>query len=578
MSPLSTSRRAVFLRLTVVSAAGLAALLVPGIARAADVQANPSNLASVFGAARAGDVIHLAGGSYGKFRGARKPGMVTLVADPGVTATISTQLTDAAFIRFQNLTVDTANLMRSQHIEYVGNRFTGTAYVSTVGYNGDSAILFDRNTHNGVAVCSSCAEGRITVHGDRSNTLPVGVTIQNSYFGGGGNSDGIQVGSRGVQILNNEIADLRQGDPSLAHTDALQLYGASYTTIRGNYIHDTASGIMSPDGANHELIEHNVIVRTGNAPVILGPDDGSTVRHNTFGGILRICTCNPGSPGRGTVVKDNIVQSLLVEGDSTLATEDNNLVGSGSSRGAHDVKGRPTFVGGASPTSWAAFALAATSPGKRAASDGTDIGVDVNVRTAPSAPGAVAPGAAVATPGAASGGPALALLRPRAGALFGKRMRVHAKAGHRSGIDRVELWIGHGLVARDSTAPFAWRLRFGRRHRAVYTLSVRAFAGNGGVSSAAVRIRRRHRSAHRSSSSRAPSSFRWRVRSSSGARGTLLRGRGAPRRRLVVRLASCADPSGRIVRRVQLKSGRRGRLRAHLGRRGLCVVGIVSRP
>jgi hypothetical protein len=44
----------------------------------------------------------------------------------------------------------------------------------------------------------------------------------------------------------------------------------------------------------------------------------------------------------------------------------------------HSVTGAPIFVGGASPTTLAGFALAANSPGKNAASDGKDMGADIS--------------------------------------------------------------------------------------------------------------------------------------------------------------------------------------------------------
>ena len=138
---------------------------------------------------------------------------------------------------------------------------------------------------------STSCEGRITLPGRGPSTS--GVTIQNSKFSGG-NSDGIQNGSNGTRIIGNEIYDIQQGDPSVAHSDPIQLYGSQNTVVRGNYIHDTASGIMSGDGTDHEVIEHNVIVRTGNSPIILGPDKSSIVRHNTLDGTLRVCSGGPG--------------------------------------------------------------------------------------------------------------------------------------------------------------------------------------------------------------------------------------------------------------------------------------------
>jgi hypothetical protein len=381
--------------LTAAAVVLAAALVTPGTGAAADRSATPATFASVVEAAQGGDVIHLSAGDYGRFTGATKASMVTLKADPGVTASIATDLNGASNLRFQNLRITSASIERSASIQYAGNTFTGSVLVDTTDRDGDHAILFDANTHDGVTVCSSCYEGRITVHGSAINRTPVGVTIRRSHFGGGGNSDGIQVGAYGVQILDNEFADLRQGDPSLAHTDAIQLYGQSHTVIRGNYIHDVATGILCADGCDGELIEHNVIVTSDGYPgVLLGPDHSSTVRHNTLpSSPIRVDGGNGPGSSSGTTIQDNIVGSYALEG-SALKT-DFNLVAGGGRRAPSDLQARPIFVGGAHPTSFAGFALAAGSPGKGSASDGTDRGVNVAVRS-----GAPGPDGSAATGGA----------------------------------------------------------------------------------------------------------------------------------------------------------------------------------
>jgi hypothetical protein len=384
-------------RLVTAAAVVLAtALISPGSGAAADRSATPANLASVFGSAQGGDVIHLSAGDYGRFTGASKSSMVTLKADPGVTASIAADLNGASNLRFENLRITMASVERSTAIEFVGNTFTGSALVDTTDRDGDHAILFDGNTHDGVAVCSTCFEGRITVHGSSINTTPVGVTIRNSHFGGGGNSDGIQVGAYGVQILNNEFADLRQGDPRLAHTDAVQLYGQSHTVIRGNYMHNVATGILCADGCNGELIEHNVIVTINSYPgILLGPDRSSIIRHNTLpSASIRVDEGNGGGASSGTLIQDNIAGGYDLAGTS-LKT-DFNLVADGARRATSDVQGRPVFVGGAHPTTLAGYALAAGSPGKGTASDGTDRGANIATMGAPAAgapPAAAAKGA-----------------------------------------------------------------------------------------------------------------------------------------------------------------------------------------
>ena len=160
------------------------------------------------------------------------------------------------------------------------------------------------------------------------------------------------------------------------HSDPIELYGSRHTVIVGNHLHSNETGIMAPDGADHELIEDNVITtNTGGYPwpIVLGSDSGSTIRHNTMPdgacnwnircGTLRIYGGNSGTASRGTIVQDNVVGEISVEGGSALAADAHNLDVNGASRDATDVKGRPTFVGGSNPATLAGFALAAGSVG-----------------------------------------------------------------------------------------------------------------------------------------------------------------------------------------------------------------------
>jgi hypothetical protein len=366
--------------------ASLSLLAAPKAAERRATPATPATLAQVYAAARGGEVIELAAGDYGSFAGEAKPAMVTLRARPRAAVRIAFVLDGSSNLRVEHLTITSAKLTRSTRIEFAGNRFTGPALVDTTSRNGDHAILFERNRHEGIDVCPACYEGRLTVHGDESNTQPVGVTIRDSFFGRGGNSDGILVGSRGVRIIGNEFAGIHQGDPDGVHTDAIQLYGQSHTLIRGNYLHDVATGIMAGDGGDHEVIEDNVIVTKGYPwGIVLGGDDGSIVRRNTLVdgacnwntrcGQLRIGNGNV-RPSHGTVVRDNILGALALGDGSALGAEDHNLFANpgGGGGGPGDLIGVPVFAGGAVPASRAGFALAGPL-GRRGASDGSDIGV-----------------------------------------------------------------------------------------------------------------------------------------------------------------------------------------------------------
>ena len=186
-------------------------------------------------------------------------------------------------------------------------------------------------------------------------------------------------------MLRNTFVGIEQGEePSDPHTDALQLYGQSHTIVRGNYFRDVATGIMAPDGGDHELIEDNVF-DTGGYPyaIMLGGDDGSIIRHNTIpdlGGCFDAAPCGTllinadatGRASRGTIVRDNILGRLSIV-DGTEPASDHNLIAVGDGAPG-DTAGRPAFAGGAQPATRAGFALAARSAGLGTASDGGDVG------------------------------------------------------------------------------------------------------------------------------------------------------------------------------------------------------------
>src|SRR3954451_1338969 len=238
-------------------AAVLLSLSLSARADAADLNATPSNFSSVFNGAQGGDVIHLAAGSYGSFSGGSKSSFVKIQADSGVTASMSVSLSNSAKnLRFKNLTLSSAYLNRATYIEFVGNKFTGAVRIDTPD-NTDLHVLFDGNSHDNINVCGTCYEGRITVNGS-NNSAPNGVKIINSHFSGG-NSDGVQIvgNAYGTQIgPGNLFENIVMIDDT--HTDAIQLYHSRHTLITGNLLRNNETGIMAPDGADHEVIENNV--------------------------------------------------------------------------------------------------------------------------------------------------------------------------------------------------------------------------------------------------------------------------------------------------------------------------------
>ncbi len=119
-------------------------------------------------------------------------------------------------------------------------------------------------------------------------------------------------------------------------------------------------------------------------------DSGSVFRHNTmldYGtcdynqpcGILYLGNKSSDPASQGTVLKDNILTRVCICSGSVsgLAEQSHNLVTNGPANGTADLRGKPTYVGGPGPTTFAGFTLAAGSLGKGNASDATDRGARV---------------------------------------------------------------------------------------------------------------------------------------------------------------------------------------------------------
>jgi hypothetical protein len=359
-------------------------------ASAATLSATPATFRSVFASARPGDRIELASGNYGTFTGALESGEVTLAPQPGARATMALHFSPASNITIDGLTLTEIELSdaRTKNITVRNSDIPGQTTLRT-GELANASILFDHNVHRDFDVCPNCAEGRVFL--PERGREPSGITIQNSEFRGG-LSDGISNGSNGTRIINNVFHDLEPGSPDGVHTDAIQLYGSEHTLIKGNYMYRVPQGIMASSGADHEIIEDNVI-DPGEYPfpITLWSDDGSIVRHNTFPdgacafharcGILTLGSkpsCSEPTecdPGHGTVIKDNVLGEISFgDGHASLAENSHNLVRT-ASRGAGNITGLPAYVGGTHPATYAGFALAPGSLGVGDAGDGLDRGI-----------------------------------------------------------------------------------------------------------------------------------------------------------------------------------------------------------
>ena len=340
-----------------------------------DADADPSTLAQRLSAAAPGQTICLASGRYGRFPGAAMPGRVTLRARERAGPHMRILFSDAVDLTLDGMTIAGAELTGSTRDITIRN----SAFTAPVTIDGleNANVLLERNTHLDIDAPGDASPARI--HLRYSSSQPSGVTVRDSLLAGG-DADGIQTGA-GMAIVGNEFRHILQHGPN--HTDAIQLLGAPGTLVRGNYIHDSSSGIVAYDGLAGAVIEDNVIdLADRRWGIELYSDEGSTVRHNTLP--YRPCaddgcgwidiTRKPALPaGAATVVVDNVATGISIANGSTLAAHHHNLV-RGRAKSADSV-GVPAFVGGRTPADYRGFRLVAGSPGTGAASDGRDAGI-----------------------------------------------------------------------------------------------------------------------------------------------------------------------------------------------------------
>jgi len=408
-----------------------------------------SSLSTEFAAAAGGETICLATGSYGTWTGGNKS--VTITAADGATPTIAIDFNNGdGGITLDNLTITNGSIVNSaSNITIRNSTFTGILLFDNV-YN--SNILLEDNTHNNIEFVDGNPAGRISFpYGDGATSS--GVTIRNSVFRGG-SADGIQTGV-GVNIYNNEFDNIQENGNPTAHTDSIQLIGAYGSVVRGNYVHDGATGIVAYDGVTHVLIEHNVVTTISRPEGIeLYSDVSSTIQHNTIKGSIYL-DHKPADPaGTGTIVKDNIATSVTKVGGSSTAQQTNNLLSSGGGA-AGDITGTPTFIGGSHPTSYAGYKLADGSTGQAGASDGEDIGVVV-----------------ADDPGPDTTAPVVSITAPTDGATVQGTTAVNATASDDIGIAGVTFKYGATTIGSEDTSfPYSVNWNTAGVSNGVYTLT-----------------------------------------------------------------------------------------------------------
>lgn len=349
-----------------------------------------ANVGSAISSAAAGSTICLSNGNYGGFslNGVSKSPRVTvravnrLGASITGTITISGNTNGLTFdgFNFTSIRIGGAN---TRELTFRNYNQTGQFLIDGVT-TATPNILMEDFTHNNVSA-STAANARI--HFSFSGRSTPLATIRRATIDGGC-ADGIQSGVPFI-IEDSRLMNMQVGNcPNDPHTDALQLYGGPFrgTIIRGNYFYRNVQVLTAYDGVDNVLIENNVFDPGPDGErrpcqIEWYSDDSSIIRHNTIlyrgnsYGQICIDRKSADNAGFGTIIVDNIANSIQVNNGSTVAQRSRNLVRSGAS--GNDINGIPTFIGGATPTTYAGFELAAGSPGKGAASSpaGSDIGI-----------------------------------------------------------------------------------------------------------------------------------------------------------------------------------------------------------
>ena len=356
-----------------------------------------NSISTAIGGSSAGDTICLGDGNYSGFtlNAVTRSPRVTVQAVNAGEATITGTLTFSGGT--YGFTFDGVNL---SGVDFTGantreitlknaDASAGTIQIDGVTHSTPN-ILFENLTHYDQDNTGFCHGGTINCIGTAAyhfsfdGRSTVVATIRGAIIERGC-ADGVQSGVPFIleysQIKNKAVGSCIN-DP---HTDATQFYGGPFegTIIRKNYYYSNVQVIAAYDGVDGVLIEDNVLDpgpsgERRECQIELYSDDTSTVRRNTV--LARTSTYGhicldakvADDDGFGTIIENNIANSISTGGGSTYATKNNNLLLSGAS--GTDISGSPTYIGGTYPSTWAGFELDGASLGVGDATDDGNIG------------------------------------------------------------------------------------------------------------------------------------------------------------------------------------------------------------
>ncbi len=357
-------------------------LLIAPSASATTLNATPATFGSVYASAQGGDTIRLATGTY-SMTGKDTPGEGRIVISPQTGATPNMAFNFAGTVNdltLSRLTIRSGRFTgaNAERVTIQDSNITGQIVIDQRDGFVDSGVRIVRNDFHGWSASPSTYEGQLSICGCGANANMNGVTVRDNKFHAIV-GDGVQDSGSGTRIIHNDFFDLRKDDALGVHADPIQTWDGCCHLIQGNYFHDLpeTSVLMMPDGIDRERITDNVVATSAPYPYTFTvfDDHQSVIRYNTlawktnciFGndcGGIRMSTkfACPGNYSNGTKIDHNIVGWINQE-CGTTAVRASNLVASGSIVGT-EVRGTPTFVGGATPSTYCGYKLTATSAGQ----------------------------------------------------------------------------------------------------------------------------------------------------------------------------------------------------------------------
>jgi hypothetical protein len=250
---------------------------------------------------------------------------------------------------------------------------------SVEGFEADGNTIKDWKTGD-----NACG---VYIGSDYSAVMASNVTIKNCTITGLADPTGLNQNYSGIMVFgaddfhleNNEITQVRHGI-YLKHSSIN--YADHGDTVKKNWIH-----AMHPSGGNgnasinvntnYTLIEDNICetyISLGEDAQSGGSSNGNycVINHNTLTSSIGFIL--DGGSTHNTVT-NNICTARTDAGSNN--TWDYNMYASGAKIGSNDIpNASPTYVGGATPTTIAGFALDTGSNGENAASDSEDMGAD----------------------------------------------------------------------------------------------------------------------------------------------------------------------------------------------------------